>query len=70
MDSHDYSSCGADVSSSTFVGEGIGIGCLQRSSSTVAVTILLRLFTVQAARALDFEGIVRRRSSNIDPHSS
>lgn len=46
MDSSDYSSYGVDVPPSNFAGEGISVGCHWRSSSTVAVIILLRIFNI------------------------
>lgn len=48
MDSYDYSSCGVDVPPDNSVGGGIRIGCHRRRSSIVTVTILPKLFDIQA----------------------
>lgn len=53
MDFHDYSSCGADIPPGNSTGVGIDTGCHRKSSSIVAITIMLRLFGIQATGTLD-----------------
>lgn len=69
MNSHEYSSYGANIPLDNSTRGGMSAGCRRRSSSTVDVIILFRLSGVQATRTLWLWIILRSRLLAVNPHS-